>query len=145
MDAILKKFGLTLRKMQPSLVHSCVGQIVGIAGNLLPTKVLKMFDTYFIEIQEKQGQEERNLPRPESRKRPAPGKTPTVQHVSLGIVACNFVDAARHSDPLIREILKRVKASVFDHVLVMTPFILSLILAFTSVDYLKQSVNAMKE
>lgn len=144
MSIILQKFGTALKTMQPSIIHSCVNQIVSITGKLRPGQVLEIFDKYFLHVQkdkDKNPQAKANTSKGRGGKR----VNQPEKEVSLGIVACNFVDACRHCEPLVREVLKRVKASLFDHTLVTSPFMLTVILSMTSLDYLRAQVQRVKK
>lgn len=143
-DSILEKFSSTLRTMPPTVVHSCIEQIVTITGSLRPARLLQTYDKFFIYLQEKEEAEEKRANNDTSAKQAKKGKRNVIQGVKLGIVACNFVDASKNCDPIVKEIVKRVKGAIFDHTLVMTPFMLSVILAFTSVDYLRGPVRVNK-
>lgn len=125
-DIILGKLGGSLKAMKSSAIPDVMNRIVTLTGHFRPSFLLETCDGYF-------GSAKRYLK-----------DTATVtaaERTALATIAFHFVDASRHCEPIVREVLSRVKASVYDHTLVMSPFILSVVLGMTSVDYLRHSVS----
>ncbi len=60
---------------------------------------------------------------------------------ALGTTVFHFVQGAKAIDPVLKELMRRIKTSQYDHDLVMQPFMLSVALGLTSIDYIKQTVN----
>jgi len=59
----------------------------------------------------------------------------------LGKVAYLFVDAARHCDPIQIEFSKIVKAATFDHSLIMSPFMTTVLMGLAGIDHLCSGVS----
>jgi len=60
---------------------------------------------------------------------------------ALGTTVYHFVEAARTCEPLLKEVVKRIKASQFCHSLVVSPFMISVSLGLTVIDYMKPVVK----
>lgn len=60
---------------------------------------------------------------------------------ALGTTVYHFIQRARLCEPLLKELLKRVKASQFHHSLIVSPFMISVCLGLTGIDYVRPVVR----